>query len=707
MASSGSSLPAFNADITTHDSVIEDAHDALKTAMQQLQPVKDVRQYTVDTLENFTLDCATPLPQFSSQHVTAYKATKTDDSQHYVAYVCSANYTPRLDMMELVREIEHSHILSPLAYGVVRISALQAFRLVMITPYPAGELLSTIADGNRLAEKWVLDQVIRPLALAIIALSEKRASHGCIRPSRVFMVNDYAVLGEGYTTPHGFEQEFLYEPPERMLCEPLGKAEADIRCDIYQLAMMAVDLIIGLGKFRSITKEQLTTLVYENGAFNVFTGTFSINPYLQDFLIGTLHDNVQDRWNAEHLTNWLGGKRFNLVRPSPPKGASRPFSFMERDFMHPRPLLNAMHQNWDTGRDSLRDGAFTRWIHQSLSDEEKAALVQSQISATGGSSGNNAKYNDELLAKTIIVMDAYTPIRFTHLCYHVGAFGLLVRHFFQQNQQDKLQLLLTSLQYDLPSLWMRLNDRAHDSFQDMQWSIDRVRPHLKSTHIGFGIERVLYDLNPDIPCQSSRLEGLYINSARELLYILDAMALDDMGESSLADRHIAAFLTSKMAINRLSIFKTLTPYPKIASNQELQVIMLLAKAQEKERIRHLRSLSHWCARRIVELLHPLHSIYLRQKIVEDLHREAERGNIGQVLNYFVNSKYVQNDCHGFEAAKRSYERNASKIRRHQDQKRIINNCKRYGSYFSYIIAAALLSLSCYHVVQEHVLPRML
>ncbi len=54
--------------------------------------------------------------------------------------------------------------------------------------------------------------------------------------------------------------------------------------------------------------------------------------------------------------------------------------------------------------------------------------------------------------------------------------------------------------------------------------LERLRSIIRNAGLGFGIERMLYDLNPDMPCQSPLFAQWHVATLPALLKQLDRLA---------------------------------------------------------------------------------------------------------------------------------------------------------------------------------------
>src|SRR5690606_33117998 len=121
----------------------------------------------------------------------------------------------------------------------------------------------------------------------------------------------------------------------------------------------------------------------------------------------------------------------------------------------------------------------------------------------------------------------------------------------QSKSYQELQLLIHLIEYNTVNDWIEIHRKQADyampsSINAAVLKHDRLRPYLRMSGLGFGIERILYDLNPDMPCLSPLFANTYVYTLQDLLKQLDALAPSRAKDEDPIDVHIAAFITSKV-----------------------------------------------------------------------------------------------------------------------------------------------------------------
>ncbi len=688
------------------EDVLAEAARQLKESLSHYEsPGVSVMRRESDRLkERYTIHCDKMLPQFSYGGANAYAVTDSKDDAHsYFAYICNPMRPYRARALAALGSFPNNHLIRLADHGVAHISATGDARYVLVYQKPDGKRLSDLLTGSqRLPENVFIEKILKPLHEVIAIFEEKGISHCRIHPANLFM-GEGIVLGDCVAESASYSKPFLYEPLERLMASQEGMGAGSTKVDVYSLAVLAIECMFGLERFSALSKEHYAALQLHSGTYNVMTSQISVSSNLSDFLIGALNDNTAERWGVEQLGNWLGGKRYNLLHPSEPRDSHRPFVFAEKEYHSLRTIAHTFHRHWDDARAVVRDDALPRWIDQCMHKKNRADVVRRAIDTSGGMTVTNQKLNDELLSKVISALDPDGPLRYMELSLNFDMLGPVLCSAIRTGNQRAINQINAMIRMDLPNFWCD-QQGAHLSKEcsDILWKMQRTHRFISRVSVGFGIERFLYEMNPHLPCMSERVIASYPTSLKELLLCLDALAVESH-EDSLVDRNIAAYITCHANIAKETGFLMLGHYPKLAQSPELQVMFMLAKAQEKSRVGALRGLASWAGYRLIGLLSCLHSQKVRKQITRDIIAAAEYGQVSLVLGALINSKMLAQDAEGFLQAVEVYKKNNRKIARLTDVKAQAERNQYFGRRISLMVSVGMLSYAIYHVLKLHAL----
>ena len=655
-----------------------------------------------DELEEgrFMINIHQPLEALNHNLAAAFAVTdNTNPNRQIYAMVLDNTMPYRTDVAEKLLNFQHPHLSMILGLGTVKLSNFKESRQVILCDKPTGKSLSEILKTTpRISERRTIDHIIKPLCKALIALRDKGIVHGSINPDNVFL-GDEIVLGECVSAPSGYFQHYIYEPLERLMCDPIGKGAGDERSDVYALGMLAFHLIYGLDKAMQIPKEQFIRMGLDVGIYHVLSNNIDFSDAFADFFRGILNENINERWGIDQLNAWLEDKRFNMIVPPTPRESARPLTFAHIDFFSRKSLANALHRSWKEALKEVKDLKIDRWCEMSLHRPELSEKVERILRVGGGAS--TEKHNTDMMTRLLAILDPNAPIRTMNLSLRPEGFGLQLAEFMRQGNPMEMNQLLNAIEQDIPNYWSILSTGGKSSeLSQAIFRLQRVRPYVKMEALGFGLERVLYDLNPTLPCQSPLVKPYHVTSLIDLLKTLDALAPTLAPDTSFIDRHIAAFAASKIDMAKEIKLNDLSAMPNLAHNQELIILRLLNKAQQKHDKLYLVGLAIWAAMRIERLMDQVHNRIIRKRMKMELKPAASEGMLGDVVSIIVNRDAVGRDQDGFAMAISLHSMNKNRIDRLLNKQVITNYSKHFGGQISTMIAYCILCIVSYFVLSD-------
>lgn len=682
---------------------LQSIRDEVQGRISSYRPYSGTLSAATDKInERFTIHADQPLPELSHGNMQAFAASDDTNPQRMVyAVVCHPAYPYRQDIFKNIR-MEHPNMLKFYDSGTAKISSLNDQRQVFIYERPRGKRLSELLERHQtFPEEVVIHQILRPIASVIALLAERKLCHGHIHPNNIF-IGDRTMIGECVSEPCGYSQEYLYEAPERIVALPEGKGTGGAHTDAYALTILAIDLLSNLEGFRQMGSGKFISLLMSMGAYNLFTTNRSLPDGISDLVKGALCDNPWDRWGAQQLEQWATGKRFNIVQPNNFHDASRPYEFDGQEYINGRALAHAMFQKWHAARNMVRTPALARWIEQNMHKKEIAIKQRRAIETTGGDQNTSGKSNNELLARTILLLDPFGPIRTFNLAFHIDGIGGLLCECMRNNRHADITQIMEVLANDLPNFAadLQTSSGGEDAF-DVLWKLDKIRHRVKSTSVGFGLERAIYDLNPNLPCLSQKLKEYQAEDISQLLHALDIIAPQEAFSTSLYDAHITAYAASHANISKEMNFAELSRFSYFKENKEFATFAILGKAQEKARIKHLYGLSHWVAMRIMENMSQIHSLKIRRSLSQDILNAAEKGNINAVLSAFANKAMLEKDLIGFKQAMQLFHMNNLRIHKLRSYEHKRRQASELGGSIAGLFSLIILLATLYFVLKEY------
>lgn len=644
--------------------------------------------------DRFTLYPSRELPEFHHAYAKAYEAHDNFNASRTIyGLVCDNTMPVRSLAISELTGFAHPNVVSILGSGTVNCSHLGESRHVIFVERPRGSRLSEVTKaGMRMHEHKVLDLVIQPILKVITELRSSNISHGHIHPGNIYM-SDSLQLGEYVSQPCGLQAHYLYEPLERLLADPLGRGEATEKSDVYALGILAYELIYGLNKIKTLPKDAFLLRVVDQGAYSIFSNGREFSDMYQDFFRGVLNENPSERWGVEQLAQWISGKRFNMIAPTALKEAVRPIEFMGESFFSRRTLAYSFQTHWRQALKDIRSLKLDRWCEMSLNRNDIAEKLERNIRLAGHGS-TDAQLND-VLTRVVSILDPVGPLRSLHVSLRPDAIGTVLADVIKHNGPELAQIT-SYIETDISNFWVEQSDINKSPEMSIAiWRIQRSRPYLKTKAMGFGLERLLYDLNPSLSCQSPILKQYHITTSSDALKTLDAIAHTLGPDTSFADRHIAAFVASKIDMTKEIRFNDLSNIRELVNNQELIVMKLLAKAQQKNTKLKLVGLCTWAAMRSEKMIDTIHNRIIRKRLKLQLKKLALTGDLYEVMTAVINADVTHHDQEGFVKAIALHQFNHERINRLKNEDILEYKAKRAGGKMAMIISYIALIVTSY------------
>jgi hypothetical protein len=651
--------------------------------------------------ERFVLRASEPLAQFNHSFAKAYAATdKTATSRPVYAMVCEPEFPHRLQAVTDASGFSHPHLSQPLGFGTVRCSHLNESRFVIFFERPQGTPLSAlVASQTRLHESKVISSVLGPACKALIALREHKVHHGNIRPEG-FFIGESSILGECYSAPAGTIAHFLYEPSERLMADPLGRGDANEKADVYALGVLAFEMMFGLEKLKTIPREEIISRTLSKGSYQLFANNRDFPAGIQDFFRGTLTDNITERWSLDQVAQFIGGKRFNMIAPTAPKDAARPFAFMNENIMSRRQLAHMLHRNWREATKDIAALNLDRWCETSLHRPE---LVEHMERALRIGSERNAteRQISDMMTRVLAILDPYGPLRARTLSVRPDGMGLMLVTL-ADTQEPELNQLMGMIDTDVSTFWSEQLPIKTPEVSQAIFRLQRIKPYLnmKSRSLGFGIERALYELNPSLSCQSPLVKSYHVTTVPELLSTLDVLAKSRSGDTTMIDRHIAGFIGAKIDLRKPIRLSDLTSITSLHNDQELLMLNILAKAQQKHAGLKLVGLAAWSGMHVEKMLGEVHNRVIRKQQKLKLKRRAAAGSLKDVLACVLNRDVGDRDNDGFIHAMALHEINYKRVQFLKHPLILEYKSRKLGGQMALTVSYVVLTFMLMRVVSQ-------
>lgn len=501
--------------------------------------------------ERYDINVAAPLLEFSTAGGDAFKATdKERPGKDIYALVHHPTVPLRNDLYRTLRQRPVANLVNPIDRGLVNIDVKgRKQRLVTIFERPTGGALFG-PDGKvnpRVNTNKLRQSVVLSALKAIAALHKKGHTHRCIMPTNMYFAardSDEVVVGECYSTPPGYRQPFGMESLNFALADETARGVGDVESDFYQLGATLQSLYFGEQLWRGRDRDSMLMARINQGSFWALSGGREIPGALGGLIRGLMADEEVERWGAEDILDWFEGvgkpKRTSMKAWS----MNRPTNFKGIAYVDRRLLADAFARDPREAANFLRGIDFPAWVQMSFRDEILTERLESTLKVTSGGLGGTRPDDFKMVARVCMFLHPTGPIHFKERSIFLDGIPAMLADAFARDDRDLIGAILEVFDEKFLNA---LAEIVADRNTKMMAQIRDLRPvmvHGASKQLGRGMERVLYGLNPILPCVSTKFENVWIGSVKQMMRAIDRMAATGNLKGVLLDRHIAAFCTA-------------------------------------------------------------------------------------------------------------------------------------------------------------------
>jgi hypothetical protein len=539
-------------------------------------------------------------------------------------------------------------LLTPVAYGPL---GNAGYAICLAPPGPAID-----ARMRAWSEAELLRCVLRPVARVLQQLQERGLTHRGIRLDNVFQAapGQPVVLGSAWTAPPAMAQPGLFEPPYSAMCLPAGRGDGSIADDVYALGVLLLCLALGRVPLAGQDDAAILRRKLEMGTFAALAGDERVPPVIGDLLRGMLAEDPEHR-PAPSLLLDPASARGRRVAARPPRRAQRPIPMQMGEVWSARSLAYALAMEPDNAVQVVRSGGVERWLRRGLGDGQLAARVEEAVHRrvldghTDPSVGEAA-----LVTHVIALLDPLAPLCWRGIAVWPDGIGAALTVALN-NDPGTLGRLEEIVVGEEVVSWAAMRTERCD-FPMLCAEARRQHSWLRRRGDTSETARLLYLMNPLLPCDSPLLERQWVAQLADLLPALELTAKRvDHSKTEPVDTHLAAFIAARLERRSDPDLGSQT-----ANSSEgtvyLAQLRALAQLQTRFYTHPLPTLTSWLAARAGPILATWHNRKQRSALEQRLRSLTEAGYLMPVLQALEDPAERSADVMGAQLAAQELER---------------------------------------------------
>lgn len=571
------------------------------------------------------------------------------------ALVCGHHLHPRLHLIDQLARQEGLNCVVPIAWGHVKIPPNIGIQMqkavVIICRKPGGYPI--LYDGQTQFNPWNLQQIktqlMTPVVQTLKLLSACGVSHRNIKPSNMFFQlqdpDTDVMLGECISMPPGYAHGMAWEPLTRVAADFALRGEGGISDDLYALGVSVLVMALGQIPWAKQDPIELVRGRMNVGSYRALVPPAGLNPEFEPLLRGLLHDNPQERWNLSDLEAWLKDSPVPNRGGMSVKRGQIPFTFAgQSEIYSVERLAYEMQLSPDIMIDRGIMEQIISWLRSSIRDTSISGKMSSLLQDNFAQYEGANRRQQDLINRIVQNLNPGAPL-------------WLGNHWTTIDGLNEYTLQVSSYGENVEEFRNMLNssfvegylvEHASDSSILAKAGLSTIKKYLNNNSNGFGIERLMYELNPQLPCYSPLFLPDRVYSVFDFIVALEKLAAQPGRASQIFDRHMLAFLCARYQGLRPNDMAEL-------AKQDLEYVVactsILAGIQDRVCRNPLNHLCDW----IYEITRPMLNSIRNQQIKQDmdhaLQEASKSGRLAKILSVLQNEAFLKKDRAAYRNAK--------------------------------------------------------
>ncbi|MCJ9427595.1 hypothetical protein [Kordiimonas marina] len=499
--------------------------------------------------ERYVVMTASPLPEFSTAGGEAFKVNdQQEPGRELYALVHNPLVPLRNDVYRSIKGRPIPNMVNPVDRGLMSIDKNgRKQRLVTIFERPVGGPLMG-PDGKvnpRVNTNRLRQHVVLSVLKALAALHKRGIFHRNLKPSNMYFATkdgDEVWIGECYSTPPGFRQPFALEALDLALADDTARGAGSMDSDFYQFGVALQCLYFGEQLWQGRKRDAMVMARINQGSYWALSGGRDIPGALGSLIKGMMADEPDERWGAEDVLDWFDGvgkpKRTSLKAWT----MNRPTNFKGVAYVDRRLLADAFAREPREAASFLKKLDFPSWAQLSFRDEILTERLEAVIDVRPAEGFSGARADDyKMVSRVCMFLHPTGPVHFRGHSMFLDGMGSMIADAFARDDRDLLAVITDMMDQKFMSALTEICGPRDPGFAQRLQDFKRLFHHGTSKSLGRGMERVLYEMNPILPCISPRFDNVWIGSIKQLMNALDRLSASGGGRNILLDRHVAAY----------------------------------------------------------------------------------------------------------------------------------------------------------------------
>lgn len=603
-------------------------------------PAEIAETYVVKERYEIKFDKA--LPHLNANGALAYQVVdKTNPQRELFALICDNQFPPRLSILPYLKSIDHPNLLKLVEYGIVDYAPRKSHNMALIYKKPAGPRIDSFSgEETPLRNSFErFKSVLLSIVSACESLKDYHLTHRAIRLDNIYYKDssrNEVVIGDCAASFPSLFQPAAYETIQNTLCIPQGRGNGKASDDIYAAGVVMLSLLLQKELAAELSAPEILRQKLKKGTYLSLLGNERIPNQFSGILKAILNDHEEHRWNYLQIYNHLEGKPNSFAQTESNERSMRALNLNGEKIYTAQHAAIAMHSAPQEALALIKSGKLLEWIKNGLENEKLYNKMEKLLRGDP----ENKDENPFLVSQACILLDCTLPIKSGEL--YIFPEGIPKGIFYYLRTEQDLKDFQALLSGDLIKIWYQEqpSSRAHANSSEFKIYVNRK-------DFGYGIDRIMYDFDDDLPCTSPLLGDEFVNTPAKVLRALDRNYAANK-ERPPYDRNIIAYLRCKMGKKIDGILTDLNSRQEALQNSA--IIRLYANIQNKNGPVQLLNLTLWLINSAKPIIKTYHNLKYQKYLERELIKISKSGKVIELYNILENEEARQKDRSEYSAA---------------------------------------------------------
>ena len=592
--------------------------------------------------ERYIIDFNEPIDTLDVNGAKAYKVSDVIDKDKLLfALICSRDTTPRQSILPYLKALNTPHLLKLIEYGTIVAPNASAATMALIYQRPLGgrvidDMSMPFRDNANLVQTLWLE-----LLESLHELRSYNITHRSIRLNNLFYLDETKktiVLGDCAASFPAFHQPAVYETISSLMADKPGRGNGSEKNDVYALATLGLFLYLGKETGIELSEAEILNLKLKKGSYAVLSSGTKISPALTNILRNMLADVPTQRWNISNSIDILSNKSGKTTFSSDSSNTKKAFVLGDQKYYNQTDVAYAIIQKPKEAYELYNGGRLADWIKNCLENEELALTIDKTVKSTI----DNTPNHELSIAKISIFLAPHFPIKIGKICVFPDALSKAI--YYAQVHHEDLNDFVRLCSHDLLRLWyVNQEDVRTPTF------MNDFRSYIQSQSIGYGLDRIMYELDEDIPCMSKLVVNNYVCTPTKILKVLDHNY--NNSQDKPFDSSLIAYLRCKIGKKIDGILIDLNS--QIPALEASAILRLYTTMQNKFGPQELPKLTQWLSVFSMPLIKSYHNIKYQKFLEKELLKINKSGKIYEMQELLENEEARQKDNTEYSIARKT------------------------------------------------------